>query len=485
MIGGPAKALILATLALLGARANYACSCIGPNPVCSAYWKTDILFLGHVVRIDHVYDEPPEERIVNGKTITIVGPGQNLIHFDVKKVYRSASSKESPGNACTSGCQGSEQFVIHTADQSSACGYAFKVGVDYLVYASIGANGELATSHCTRTHEVVRPEDDADLRWIGGLPQSPAGASIFGQVQTLQPNESGGYESSGLAHIAVSIKGPDSKTVSSDADGKFRADGLAPGKYVVSAIAPNRYAPFTDSTVTLQDRACAEIPWTTRLDGHIRGHVYFSDGTPAGGLYLATKAADAVPHDSTTWKSSYATTGPDGAFDFAGLSPGMYVFGVNLDFTGLDGKTYYRRAFFPGSSSRSEAATISVGAGETVNPADFVLPADSPPPSIKVAVQVLGFDGRPVPHAQIIAADAMWENSVTPVMATADESGRATIMLRPSSRYDIGAYVNLPDFTQACAEPEGVDAHDEPAPLVLKLSHPFGNCMQFKKPSTK
>jgi len=430
------------------------------------YWNTSVLFLGHVVRIEHVYDTPPEERVLNGKTVTVIGPGQYLVHFDVTKSYRGA-----PG----------QQAVIHTADQGSACGYAFEQGHDYLVYAYTAPTGDLSTGHCSRTHEVTSREDDEDIQWIEGLTKAPPGASVFGSIRSLRPNSGGGYDADSLAGIVVSIIGPQSKTVSSDADGKFRADGLAPGKYDVSAVAPRRYAPFSNSTVTLQDHACAEVDWSTRLDGHIRGHVYFSDGSPAAGIYLTAKIADADAHKPWTWQASHATSAADGSFDFAPLAPGSYVLAANMDFAPQDGKPYYRRAFFPGAAQRSEATVIIVGEGETAENLRFFLPADSAP-TIPVEVTVLGFDGKPVSHAEIVAYDDMWENSVTPLTADADEHGKATITLRHGSHYDIEAVVNLPDFSQACAEPLGVDAHDRPAPLVLVLSHHVGNCLQFKKP---
>ena len=57
--GGP---LTLAILSLAGVLPASACSCAGPTPVCSVYWNTSLLFLGHVARIEHVYDQPPGER---------------------------------------------------------------------------------------------------------------------------------------------------------------------------------------------------------------------------------------------------------------------------------------------------------------------------------------------------------------------------------------------------------------------------------------
>ena len=47
----------------------------------------------------------------------------------------------------------------------------------------------------------------------------------------------------------------------------------------------------------------------------------------------------------------------------------------------IDGKSYYRKAFYPGTSNRSEAATVTLGAGETVDNLNFYLPPDSPAPA--------------------------------------------------------------------------------------------------------
>ncbi len=460
-------ASFLLLMGLLGPRLGLGCGCGGPTPVCSVYWSTSLIFFGHVVRIEHVYDQPPEEKIVNGIKLTEIGPGQNLVHFNVAKSYRGAPA---------------QQVVIHTPDQSSSCGYKFREGHDYLVYGYAAPNGELSAGLCARTHEVTSAAEDADIKWMEALPKSPPGASIFGNIVRQQLNEEGGYNVTALAGLTVSIKGPTSKTVSSDDHGNFRADGLVPGKYVVSTIAPSLYVPFPNVTAMVRDRGCAEVSWSTRLDGHMRGHVYFSDGTPAAGIYLTTKIANAEPHKPWTWQASSATSGADGAFDFAQLSPGLYVFAANMDFASLDKDAYYRKAFFPGVTHRSEAEVIGVGAGQVVDNLRFFLPPDSPPPSIPVQVAVLGFDGKPVPHADIFAYDDVWENAATPIMATADENGKATVALRPGSHYDIEASVDLPDFSQACAEPVHVDAHDQPARVVLILSHHFGNCLQFKKP---
>jgi protocatechuate 3,4-dioxygenase beta subunit len=417
--------------------------------VCSVYSNTALLFLGHVARIEHAYDTPPE-----GNSI---GPGQNIVHFDVTATYRGA-----PG----------EQAVIHTADQGSACGFGFESGHDYLVYGYTTPNGDFGTNHCTRTHEVTNRADDADIQWIEALPKAPVGASIFGRIESRRLNALGGSDTDSVPGIAVSVAGPESKTVSSDVDGKFRVDGLVPGKYTVSAAAPRQYAAFSDRTVTVNDRGCGEVDFSTRLDGHIRGHAYLFDGTPAAGIYLTAKLANSQPHEPWTWQVAYATTASNGVFDFGQLAPGSYVFATNIDFSPVTSKgtAYYRKVFFPGVAHLADAAVLTVEAGGTIDNLRLFLPPDSAPPSAPLEVTVIGFDGRPVTHAEILAYDDMWENSVSPAMVYTDEHGKASIMLRPGQHYGIEAVVNLPDSLQAGTERLAVDIQDKPTPVTLVLT---------------
>jgi hypothetical protein len=450
------KALIFAALNLVGVYSVSACSCEGLTPVCSVYWKTSNVFLGRVVGIDHVYDQSP--------TDNLIGPGHFVTRFAVLKAYRGAVA---------------EQVVVRTADQGSSCGFSFEQGRDYLVYADSGSNGELATNHCTRTHRVASAADDADIQWIEGLAKALPGASIFGKIQSRRLNGDDGYVMAPLAGTPVSVRGPESRTVSSDANGQFRVDGLAPGKYVVSAEAPMHYSPFSPWTVTLDAQTCAEIPWITQIDGQIAGHVYLSDGTPAVGFFMNLKAADPLPGQWNAPQET-ATTDSNGGFRFDRLPSGSYVFGVNLDFAPFNGKPYYRKVFYPGTEKLSEAAVIGIGLGQVVDNVRFILPPDSPAPSVPISVSVVGFDGKPVPRATIMAQDSMWDSSVTLLTASTDFGGTGLVVLRPGSRYDVWAVVNMAD-SQACAEPQSLNTDKQSGPIVLVLSHHFGNCSQFKK----
>ena len=66
-----------------------------------------------------------------------------------------------------------QEIDILTNEQSSACGFSFVTGSEYIVFASTNQQtNELWTSHCTRTHELEPGKEDADVSSCG-----PGGAS--------------------------------------------------------------------------------------------------------------------------------------------------------------------------------------------------------------------------------------------------------------------------------------------------------------------
>jgi hypothetical protein len=108
--------IAFAAVTSIAGQRGLGCSCAAPTAVCSEYWKTAVVFLGRVTRIDHALDNPPEERIIGNKKLKIIGPGQNLVHFEIAKWYRGTKP---------------EDVVVYTPDQGSACGYGFQEGREY------------------------------------------------------------------------------------------------------------------------------------------------------------------------------------------------------------------------------------------------------------------------------------------------------------------------------------------------------------------
>ena len=53
------------------------------------------------------------------------------------------------------------EVIVYTPAQSSACGYQFEEGQDYLVYAYSRGEDRLTTDTCTRTRKLADAQEDA------------------------------------------------------------------------------------------------------------------------------------------------------------------------------------------------------------------------------------------------------------------------------------------------------------------------------------
>ena len=67
--------------------------------------------------------------------------------FEVKKAWKGVNEKT---------------ISIFTSSQSAACGYGFKTGHTYLVYAHGNDEGRLATSICSRTRRLKDAREDLE-----------------------------------------------------------------------------------------------------------------------------------------------------------------------------------------------------------------------------------------------------------------------------------------------------------------------------------
>src|SRR5580658_3143671 len=110
-----------------------ACRCIGPTPACAA-WKGAAVFRGRV--LSQTLDD-----------------GEIRVRFAVMEAFHGVAQ--------------SPDITVTTAEQSSACGFAFENGREYLVYAhEASGGGNFETSKCSRTHLLESGDDDADLTFL-------------------------------------------------------------------------------------------------------------------------------------------------------------------------------------------------------------------------------------------------------------------------------------------------------------------------------
>ena len=138
-------------VALLGARAARACSCLPPAPPGDAASRATAVFEG---RTFGARREQNEQRFA----------------FEVTRVWKG----EVPPSV-----------EVVTALHSAACGRSFELGVPYVVYANARDDGTLADNLCSRSRMVVDAVEDLDALGAGRPPlhdgvsvPGPAGPDI-------------------------------------------------------------------------------------------------------------------------------------------------------------------------------------------------------------------------------------------------------------------------------------------------------------------
>jgi hypothetical protein len=153
--------------------------------------------------------------------------------------------------------------VVTTGSGGSDCGYDFKEGVSYLVYAYNGAPplgevGKLYTEICMRTRPLADAKDDLDYL---SKKDDPARASgIVGDISMQyrdSQNRLQATSSSGGISVVISGVGV-RKTVPTRKDGHFEIWGLEPGAYRVSPIFPDGFQKAAQ-TVKIAAQSCEEV----------------------------------------------------------------------------------------------------------------------------------------------------------------------------------------------------------------------------------
>jgi len=178
----------------------FACDCGDPGPPCRAFARTAAVFAGRVTRIGTI-----STKLASGDAYERI-----LVSFEIERSYR--------------GVHGTSIEVV-TDGGGGDCGYAFKQGQRYLVYASeFPEVGKLYTSICSRTREISEAEED--LEYLNHKDDAGHGAGRW--------------------------------TVVTDKNGRFRQWGLKPGKYRVSPAFSDRFLAHTETAV-VEEMLCARV----------------------------------------------------------------------------------------------------------------------------------------------------------------------------------------------------------------------------------
>jgi protocatechuate 3,4-dioxygenase beta subunit len=434
----------ITALLLLPAPAK-ACSCIAPGPPCQAYGTAVAVFSGQVIEITPFDNQ-------SGR-----GYGQRLVRFAVSEAFRGVS--------------GASAETI-TGRGGGDCGYPFKVGESYLVYAYRPPNDDrLYAGICSRTGPLS--EASEDLEYIRYLSKSESGGQIYGSVNSFRrvKVESSYQPPVPMVGLRVTIEG-DGKRIEAvtDGKGKYRAAGLRPGSYIVRITAPNGLWPKEDERkVEINDKGCAVIDFTFEPNTSLSGQVFDEGSGPASKILV-----DLIPSDEINERhqrySRFVHADEEGRFIFRTIPPGKYFLGIRLN--RITPPTFpYPRTFYPGTQELTEALAITISEGQTLEGYNIKLPAKLR--QRKIAGVVVWPDGKPVPDSSICVEEVEYARGSLCYGndAKVGEDGRFSFSLFEGIRYLVRVHVNLRGGNdQRHAEPVEVPASGDVDDLKLVIT---------------
>jgi hypothetical protein len=422
-----------------------ACSCGSSGPPCQSLFQVDAVFAGTVKTISEIErtsDSPYRHRSVV---------------FAIDRAFR--------------GVQGTTAEVV-TGMGGGDCGYDFKQGERYLVYAYRNSGtSRLATGICSRTRPIADAAED--LRYFEALPPSGTGARVYGTVthweRDLATGQSHQYGPVPFVHVLLSGTSPIAEAQTDD-QGRYEFAGIAPGKYELQVIPPGTFSPkYLQSKIELRDaRACAVADFGVRYNGRISGAALNADGGPAAGIAIELMAVERI--DASGFIETIRTeTDSGGYFEFSEIPPGHYVVGVSLQ-RKVEVGIVYPRTFYPGTSAARDAVVINIGEGNREQLEPLRLPGARQ--SRELAGVVIGSDGHPFSGAFVALEDgeARWRQVAAGIKT--DSDGRFKFVVYDGLSYTAIAWSDDPKHRQAGASVGPFVVTSTIAPLQLRLGPP-------------
>lgn len=388
----PSRSIMLWTFLLFAGTYSEACTCTGFGPACTEAVSPQVsaVFLGTVTSISGSHRLP---RSLDARELSASLFGDMLdVTLRVQEAYKGVSSKE---------------VVVSTNRAESACGFPFKKGQQYVVYAN-EHEGKLFTSICQRTLPISIVEKD--LAYLRKLKDSPQTAFISGSYKkyTFDPHFVPKFTPSIMDHyrppeeeyramapmtgeeVTLTAKDSEQRKTKVNSDGRFLFEDVAPGSYSIKVTVPAGLSPprgyaagmrYGLDALEVLAKGCAEVTFRTQPDGRISGRIFNEDGSPLPNVeVIAWNTAEKFEFYRGALRDNNKD---DGRFELGPLPPGEYILGAYVwvlpqGFPAMaderDKLTQATLRFFPDATSPDAARKITVGFGEHVANIELRIP---------------------------------------------------------------------------------------------------------------
>jgi len=431
------KLLLTSVLFLFAFAAEaVACSCARAPQPCEAYADASAVFVGTVTLSTRT-------KIKEGDYEST----KRLVRFHVDRPLVNVEAGD---------------LEIMTGLGDADCGYGFRLGGQYLVYAYGDDKKTLSTSICTRTRPLSHA--DADLEYISGLSKAPPGGTISGEVRLGR--SSGAYERLvPLKDVRISFAGPKQFEVKTDAEGKYSISGLPLGTYKIRIDEPEGLSTYNpEQELKLTGRGCRGAYFLLEPDTRITGKVLDAQGMPAADVLMELVP---VAREGETFPS-YVRTDKEGTYVMKLVRPGRYYLGVRV--AGSAGATYvpYPQTYFPGVKDRSQANVITITEGQRIDLDELILPARFIDRTLNGIV--VDEDGKRVAGAIVWLKERQYDDADMPYRRETDSEGKFSYPVYEGIRYSLNAYVESGGRQVKRSAPFEVviASNQEPIRLVLK-----------------
>lgn len=416
-----------------------ACSCAGGMRPCEAYGDASAIFVGTVTLSTNITVKEAGYETTKRK-----------VRFHVDRALKNVESSD---------------VEVVTNWGEAACGYGFRLGGQYVVYAYSENNETLATSICTRTRPLSEAAED--LEYLSGRSKAPPGGTISGEVRLRRREDE--YPWPPVNDVRILVKGADKQWEGkTDSEGKYSITGLRPGKYKVRLELPEGLSIYNPEVeLDVFDRGCRDAFFLAEPDTQITGKVLDAQGLSAADVLM-----ELVPVTREVGKHpEFVRTDKEGRYALKLVKPGRFYLGVRI--VGSAGSTHvpYPKTYYPGVKDRSEATVITISEGQRIELNELMLPARFIERTLNGTV--VDSDGTPEAGAVVWLKERQYEDSDMPYRRETDSEGRFSYTVYEGIKYSLNANVEVDGRHVKKSEPLEVviTSNQEQIKLVLKKAN--------------